>query len=90
MTSVKVFDPAMCCSTGVCGPTVDPEFARFAADPDWLAGQGVAVERFNLLHRNIQHYGTVFNTLADVCDVQGEIITEPLDAPGPQGEITDE
>ncbi len=48
MTAVRVFDPAMCCSTGVCGPTVDPQLARFAADLDWLTGQGVAVERFNL------------------------------------------
>ena len=48
MTSVKVFDPAMCCSSGVCGPSVDPELARFAADLDWLAGEGVSVERFNL------------------------------------------
>lgn len=48
MTSVKVFDPAMCCSTGVCGPAVDPDLARFAADLAWLSGEGVAVERFNL------------------------------------------
>ena len=32
MTTVRVFDPAMCCSTGVCGPSVDPQLARFAAD----------------------------------------------------------
>lgn len=48
MTSVKVFDPAMCCSSGVCGPSVDPQLARFAADLDWLAGEGASVERFNL------------------------------------------
>lgn len=48
MTSVKVFDPAMCCSTGICGPSVDPDLVRFAADLDWLAGEGVSVERFNL------------------------------------------
>lgn len=46
--SLRVFDPAMCCSTGVCGPDVDPELARFAADLDWVAKQGVKVERFNL------------------------------------------
>jgi hypothetical protein len=45
---IRVFDPAMCCSTGVCGPSVDPELARFAADVDWLTKQGVTVERFNL------------------------------------------
>ena len=46
--TIRVFDPAMCCSTGVCGPSVDPELARFAADLDWLKKQGVTVERFNL------------------------------------------
>lgn len=46
--TLRVFDPAMCCSTGVCGPSVDPELARFAADVDWLQKQGVAVERYNL------------------------------------------
>ncbi len=48
MKTIEVFDPAMCCSTGVCGPSVDPALARFAADAEWLAGQGVKVERFNL------------------------------------------
>lgn len=46
--TIRVFDPAMCCATGVCGPSVDPELARFAADVDWLQKQGVVVERFNL------------------------------------------
>jgi Arsenical resistance operon protein ArsD len=48
MTVVRVFDPAMCCSSGVCGPSVDPDLARFAANLDWLQSQGVTVERFNL------------------------------------------
>ena len=39
---------AMCCSTGVCGPNPDPVLPRFAADLQWLANQGIAVERFNL------------------------------------------
>jgi len=45
---IQVFDPAMCCSTGVCGPKVDPVLPRFAADLDWLKQQGVRVERYNL------------------------------------------
>lgn len=48
MIAVRVFDPAMCCSTGICGPSVDPKLVRFSADLDWLKSQGVAVERFNL------------------------------------------
>lgn len=48
MPSVHVFEPAMCCSTGVCGPTVDPVLVRFSADAEWLKRQGVLVERANL------------------------------------------
>jgi len=46
--TIRVFDPAMCCSTGVCGPSVDPDLPRFAADLDWLQKQGITVERYNL------------------------------------------
>ncbi len=46
--TVEVFDPSMCCSTGVCGPSVDPVLPRFAADLNWLAEQGVRVTRHNL------------------------------------------
>ena len=45
---LEVFDPPLCCPSGVCGPTVDPELARFSADVDWLTKQGVVVDRFNL------------------------------------------
>jgi AhpD family alkylhydroperoxidase len=48
MKTIEVFDPALCCSTGVCGPSVDPALARFAGDVEWLSARGVAVERFNL------------------------------------------
>ena len=48
MTHLDVFDPPMCCSSGVCGPSVDPLLAAFAADVDWLASQGVTVTRHNL------------------------------------------
>lgn len=48
MTRIEVFDPPMCCSSGVCGPQVDPLLAAFAADADWLATQGVIVTRHNL------------------------------------------
>lgn len=46
--TITVYDPPMCCSTGVCGPTVDPELVRFARDIAWFKHHGVDVERFNL------------------------------------------
>jgi len=48
MKKLEVFDPAMCCSTGVCGVEVDPVLAQFAADLKWVEDQGVAVARHNL------------------------------------------
>jgi hypothetical protein len=48
MKRVAVFDPAMCCSTGVCGPSVDPALPQFAADIEWLKSKGIEVERYNL------------------------------------------
>lgn len=48
MKTVQVYDKPMCCSTGVCGPEVDPVLPQFAADLDWLKSQGHNVERFNL------------------------------------------
>lgn len=48
MKKLEVFDPAMCCSTGVCGVDVDPVLAQFAADLKWVQAQGVTVERHNL------------------------------------------
>jgi hypothetical protein len=48
MKKIQVYDPPMCCPTGVCGPAVDPALVQFAADLKWLTGQGVVAERFNL------------------------------------------
>jgi AhpD family alkylhydroperoxidase len=48
MTLMQVFDPPMCCATGVCGPHVDPALTRFSSDLEWLESQGVEVRRYNL------------------------------------------
>jgi arsenite methyltransferase len=48
MKTIQIYDKPMCCSTGVCGPKIDPVLPRFAADLDWLKSQGHSVERFNL------------------------------------------
>lgn len=48
MTTLTVYDPAMCCSTGICGTDVDQKLVGLAADLDWLKAQGVTVRRFGL------------------------------------------
>ena len=45
---IEIFDPAMCCSTGVCGTNVDPKLIQAAADVETLKKEGVTVKRFNL------------------------------------------
>lgn len=45
---VQLFDPAMCCPTGLCGPGVDPALLTIARDLRWLQAAGVTVERFGL------------------------------------------
>ena len=48
MPSLEVFDPPMCCSTGVCGTDPNPVLASFSADLEWLKQQGIEVRRYNL------------------------------------------
>ena len=48
MKTLEIYDPAMCCPTGVCGVDVDPALVQFAADLAWLGEQGIRVTRYNL------------------------------------------
>ncbi|MEI2664208.1 arsenite efflux transporter metallochaperone ArsD [Rossellomorea sp. LJF3] len=48
MSKMEIFDPAMCCSTGVCGPTVDPELTRIASAVYSLEQKGYDVSRYQL------------------------------------------
>src|SRR5690554_6803576 len=52
MKKIQIFDPPMCCSTGVCQTgDVDPELVRIINDIKWLARQDVVVKRYNLAQR---------------------------------------
>jgi len=55
---IQVFDPPMCCSTGVCGPSIDPALIEFAADLEWAREQGVVVQRYNLAQQPEAFAGT--------------------------------
>jgi uncharacterized OsmC-like protein len=43
--------------------------------------------RVELAHRNLRNYGTVYNTLAEVCDVQGEMVAAPPVEVSPSKEV---
>jgi hypothetical protein len=48
MSAVRVYEPALCCNTGVCGPDVDQALVSFTADLSFLADQGADIARHNL------------------------------------------
>ena len=47
MTTIQIFDPALCCSSGVCGTEVDQALVNFSADADWARQNGAHIERFS-------------------------------------------
>ncbi|WP_030517809.1 arsenite efflux transporter metallochaperone ArsD [Nocardia sp. NRRL WC-3656] len=48
MNTVEIFEPALCCSSGVCGPDVDQNLVEFSADLDWVSSHGGTVARHNM------------------------------------------
>ncbi len=48
MKKMVIYDPAMCCPTGVCGPSVDKNLLRVATLLNRLEKRGIKVERHNL------------------------------------------
>jgi hypothetical protein len=54
MPRIQVFDPALCCSTGVCGVDVDQQLVGFSADVDWAKQNGANIERFNLAQQPME------------------------------------
>jgi hypothetical protein len=48
MKNMSIYEPAMCCSTGLCGVGVDPELLRISTGINALNKHGIKVERYNL------------------------------------------
>ena len=48
MKKMNIYEPAMCCSTGVCGVGVDPELLRISTVLNNLEKKGIEIGRFNL------------------------------------------
>lgn len=48
MKKMQIFEPALCCETGVCGASVNPELLRITTVLNTLRKNGVVIERFNL------------------------------------------
>jgi len=48
MKKMIIFEPAMCCSTGVCGPSVNKELLGLSTFINTLKNKEVVIERYNL------------------------------------------
>lgn len=48
MPKLEIFDPPMCCVSGICGEHPDFILVSFASDLEWLKAQGVEVVRHGL------------------------------------------
>jgi len=48
MSKIEIFDPAMCCSTGLCGVSVDPELLRVSTTINTLTKKGATIIRYGL------------------------------------------
>jgi len=53
MKTIQVYDPPMCCSTGICGTGIDPDLVNFAAMLVQLGQRGIHIERYNLAQNPI-------------------------------------
>lgn len=51
MARIAIYEPAGCCSTGVCDPATSDAMAQFASAMEGLNRQGVDVERYELSSR---------------------------------------
>lgn len=48
MKAMFIYEPALCCETGVCGVSVDPELLRISTVVNNLKKQDVKIQRYNL------------------------------------------
>ena len=48
MSKIEIFDPAMCCSTGLCGVGIDQELLRVSTTINTLTKKGITVIRYGL------------------------------------------
>lgn len=48
MKKMSIYEPALCCETGLCGVNVDSELLRITTVLNNLKNKGIIIERYNL------------------------------------------
>ncbi|CAB1245349.1 Arsenical resistance operon trans-acting repressor ArsD [Ruminococcaceae bacterium BL-4] len=72
MKTMQIFEPAMCCSTGLCGVGVDPELLRISTVIETLKKHGITIGRFNLNNAPKEF-------------VNNKVVNDFINAKGPDG-----
>src|SRR5690242_4426695 len=70
---IEIYDPAMCCTTGVCGPSVDPELVRIQEALRQIQKQATTVQ--------VVRYGLAGDPQAFVANTS---VAELLKSEGPE------
>lgn len=82
MKKIEIYDPAMCCSTGVCGPSIDQELLRVATLIDSLTKNGADITRYNLSsepqafvsNEEVKHLLSEDNDILPITIVDGKVV----------------
>jgi len=67
---IEIYDPAMCCSSGMCGPSIDPVLVKMNEAVLALKKQGVEVVRYNLAQQPMEFMSN--KTVADLLHKNGK------------------
>lgn len=69
---IVIYDPPLCCSSGLCGPSFDPVLVKMNDAVMTLKKQGVEIERFNLAQQPKEFVAN--KTVADLLHKNGKEI----------------
>ena len=84
MTQIQLYEEAMCCSTGVCGPDPDDELVELSAALDQLEAK---FETAEISRANMQHNIDEFLNTQEIYDLVQENGPEILPITVVDGEI---
>lgn len=74
--SIHVYEPALCCNTGVCGEDVDQRLVEFTADLGHLVERGAQIARHNLANDPLAFAGDeAVRTFLEVAGSEGLPLT---------------
>ncbi|MBR9682298.1 MAG: arsenite efflux transporter metallochaperone ArsD [Candidatus Aenigmarchaeota archaeon] len=69
---IELFESAMCCPTGLCGPSINTEVLRISTVVDFLDQKGITIKRYNLTSNTKEFVSN--KTINEMLDKEGDNI----------------